>query len=180
MNPVSDLKEAWQGLALTVAGKPEAAGHFRANLSGLLVALLWFALALILTAAAQSVGVGMPEASQVLVGFVIQGVTLGVLALLTSFSTKFLGIDVPLLKLFVPIVYFMGLMQVLAIPLVLLGPNVQIVAVIVLTLLIWRAGVVLGGMRTGVAIAFALLCLMALVAVPNALYMLFLAVPSPA
>ena len=66
------------------------------------------------------------------------------------------------------------------IPLVLLGPNVQLLAVLALALLIWRAGVVLGGMRNGVAIAFSLLCLMVLVVVPNALYMLFLVVPSPA
>ena len=49
-----------------------------------------------------------------------------------------------------------------------------------LGVLIWRAGMVLAGMRMGVAIAFALLCLMVLVVVPNALYIVFLQIPSPA
>jgi hypothetical protein len=82
--------------------------------------------------------------------------------------------------LFVPIVYVMALVQVMAIPLVLLGPNVQLLAVVVLGLLIFRAGTVIAGMRTGVAIAFTLLCLLVLVVVPNALYIVFLQVPSPA
>ena len=72
------------------------------------------------------------------------------------------------------------LIQVLAIPLVLLGPNTQLIAVFVLGLLIWRAGVVIAGMRNGVAIAFALLCLMVLVVAPNALYIVFLQFPSSA
>ena len=49
-----------------------------------------------------------------------------------------------------------------------------------LGVLIWRAGAVLASMRTGVAVAFALLCLMVLVVVPNALYIVFLQIPSPA
>jgi hypothetical protein len=74
----------------------------------------------------------------------------------------------------------MALVQVLAIPLSILGPNAQLIAVLALVALIWRAGVVLAGMRTGVAIAFALLCLMVLVVVPNAFYIVFLQIPSPA
>ena len=180
MNPVTDLTEAWRGLALTVAGKREAADAFKPTPAGLLVALGWFVLALILVAAAQSVAVGMPSVTQVLAGFVIQGATVAVLAVATSMSLRFLKLELRLLQLLVPIVYFMALVQVLAIPLVLLGPNVQLLAVLALGLLIWRTGLVHGGMRNGVAFAFALLCLMVLVVVPNALYMLFLASPSPA
>ena len=124
--------------------------------------------------------VGLPSLAQLLVGYLIQGVVVAALAVATSMSLRFLKLDVPLLTLLVPIIYFMALAQVLAIPLVLLGPNVQLIAVIGLSFLIWRAGVVIGGMRNGVAIAFALLCLMVLVVVPNALYMLFVQIPSPA
>jgi hypothetical protein len=82
--------------------------------------------------------------------------------------------------LLVPVVYFMALIQVLAIPLSILGPNAQLLAVVALGVLIWRAGMVLAKMRMGVAVAFALLCLMVLVVVPNALYIVFLQIPSPA
>lgn len=180
MNPVADLTAAWRGLALTAAGKPEAAAQFKSTRTGLAVAIGWFALVLLLAAAAQSVAAGMPGADAVLSGFVIQGATVAALAFATSMSLRFLRLDVRVLQLLVPIVYFMGLVQLLAIPLVLLGPNVQLIAVLALVLLIWRTGQVHGGMRSGVAVAFALLCLMVLVVVPNALYMLFLANPSPA
>ena len=180
MNPVADLTRAWNGLALTVAGKREAAGHFNPTLGGLVVALGWFLLALILSAAAQSMAVGMPSVLQVGIGIFIQAVTVAVLAVATAQSLHFLKLGIPMTVLFVPIVYCMALIQVLAIPLVLIGPNTQLIAVFVLGLLIWRSGVVIAGMRNGVAIAFALLCLMVLVVAPNALYIVFSQIPSPA
>lgn len=180
MNPAGDLTQTWRGLGLIVAGKREAAACFAPTVGGLIVALGWFVFALLLVAAAQSAAVGLPDPMQLLAGFAIQGVTVAALAIATSSSVKFLKLDVRPLQLLVPMVWFMALMQVLAIPLVLLGPNVQIIAVLILALLIWRAGLLLGGMRMGVSLAFALLCLMVLVVVPNALYMLFLTAPSPA
>lgn len=180
MNPVDDLTRAWSGLGLIIAGKREAAREFTPTRWGLIVALAWFVLALLLVAAAQSVAVGMPDPMQVLAGFVIQGAVLVALAIATRSSLSFLKADVRLLELLVPIVWFMALAQVLAIPLVLLGPNVQILAILVLGVLIWRTAGVLGGMRSGVAIAYSLLCFMVLVVVPNALYMLLTATPSPA
>ena len=180
MNPVNDPTLAWRGLALTVVGKREATTQFNPTRSGLVVALGWLLLALLLSAAAQSMAVGMPSVMQLTIGIFIQTVTVAVLAVATAQSLHFLKLGLPMTELFVPMVYFMALVQVLAIPLVLLGPNTQLIAVFVLGLLIWRAGVVIAGMRNGVAIAFALLCLMVLVVVPNALYMLFVQIPSPA
>lgn len=180
MSPIADLAGAWRGLAMTVAGKSEAAREFNPTLGGLVVSLGWFLLALILSAAAQSMAVGMPSIAQVGIGILIQAITVATLAVATAQSLHFLRLGVPMTVLFVPIVYVMALVQVMAIPLVLLGPNVQLLAVVVLGLLIFRAGTVIAGMRTGVAIAFTLLCLLVLVVVPNALYIVFLQVPSPA
>jgi len=180
VNPIADLTRAWRGLALTIAGRPEAAGHFNLTRRGIVVALGWLLLALLLSAAAQSVAAGMPSAIQLSIGLFIQAATLAVLALATAQSLRFLKLGLPMTDLFVPMIYFMALMQLMAIPLVLLGPGAQIIAVFVLGLLIWRAGVVIAGMRNGVAIAFSLLCLMVLVVVPNALYIVFLQIPSPA
>jgi hypothetical protein len=179
VNPIDDLSQAWRGLALTVAGKREAAGHFSPTVGGLAVALGWLLLALLLSAAAQSMAVGMPSVTQLAIGIFIQAVTVTVLAVATAQSLHFLKLGIAMTELFVPMVYFMALIQVMAIPLVLLGPNTQLIAVFILGLLIWRAGIVIAGMRNGVAIAFALLCLMVLVVVPNALYILFLQIPSP-
>lgn len=180
MNPVTDLTLAWRGLAMIVAGKREAATQFNPTRTGLVIALGWLLLALILSAAAQSAAVGLPSIISLVIGIFIQAVTVAVLAVVTAQSLHFLKLGVPMTAIFVPIVYFMALVQVLAIPLTLLGPNAQLIAVLGLGILIWRAGVVLVGMRNGIAIAFALLCLMTLVVVPNALYIVFLQIPSPA
>jgi hypothetical protein len=181
VNPITDLALAWRGLAMTVAGKREAASQFNPTRAGLVIALGWFLLAIMLSAAAQSAAVGMPSLAQLAIGVLIQAVTVAALALVTAQSFHFLRLGLPMTAIFVPIVYFMALVQVLAIPLSLIGPNAQLIAVFGLGVLIWRAGVVLANMRNGVAIAFALLCLMVLVVVPNALYIVFfLSIPSPA
>jgi hypothetical protein len=180
VNPVADLVRAWTGLAQIAAGKSEARSQFTPTLSGLTVAVGWFVLSLLLGAAAQSVAVGMPRVDQVLFGLGIQAATLAVLFWATVISLHFLRLSVPPLGLLVPIVYVLALMQVFAIPLILLGPNVQVLAVLAAAVTIGRAGKVLAGMTTGSSIAFAFLALMVLVLVPVALYMLFLQIPSPA
>jgi hypothetical protein len=180
VNPVNDLSQAWQGWAQIVAGRSHADRNFTPTLGGLAVAIFWFLVAVLLSTAAQSVAVGMPALEQVLFGLFGQALTLALLALAISQSLHFLKIQLPLTALLVPIVYGMALMFILAIPLTLAGPNVALIAVFGLAILIYRAGRVLADMRNGVAIAFALLCLMVLVVVPNALYIVFLQIPSPA
>ena len=59
MNPLTDLTQAWRGLALIVAGKPEAAEQFNTTRAGLIIALGWFVLSLVLSAAAQSAALGL-------------------------------------------------------------------------------------------------------------------------
>ncbi|HZY67852.1 MAG TPA: hypothetical protein VFE52_04665 [Devosia sp.] len=180
MNPIADLTAAGRGLSLIAKGDPKAAGAFRASLSALIVALGWLALALILSAAAQSAAAGPPSLFQLTIGLLIQGLTVAALALVTWQTTRFLRLPIPLLRLLVPTVYLLALVQLLAIPLALLGPNAQLIAVLFLALALWRAARVLGDMGAGVALAFALLCLMVLVVVPNALYILLSQLPSPA
>ena len=180
MNPTDDLVRAWSGLALIGAGREAGRDQFTATAKGLLVALGWFVLALLLGAAAQSVAVGLPRLDQLLVGLGIQAVTLAILFIVMRSSLRFLALDTPTLVLFVPAIYVLGLMQVIAIPLVLLGPNTQVLAILAAALMIGRAGKVLAGMRTGTSLAFAAACLMVLVLVPVALYMLFVQFPSPA
>ena len=180
MNPVADVSRAWNGLAAIAAGRTDARSQFSSTPGGLAVAAAWLLLSLLLGAAAQSSAVGMPRFDQVLFGLAIQAVTVTALFWATSLSLHFLKLDVPALTVFVPIVYVLALMQVVAIPLLLLGPNVQVLAVVAAAAMIGRTGKVLAGMSTGSSIAYAFLSLMVLVLVPVALYMLFLQIPSPA
>jgi len=180
VNPVADVTRAWNGLAAIAAGRAEAHDHFSPTLGGLAIAVAWLLLSLLLGAAAQSVAVGMPRLDQVLFGLAIQAVTVAALFWATSLSLHFLKLHVPSFTVFVPIVYVLALMQVLAIPLLLLGPNAQVLAVVAAAAMIGRVGKVLAAMSTGTSIAFAFLSLMVLVLVPVALYMLFLQISSPA
>jgi hypothetical protein len=180
VNPVADLVRAWTGLAMIAAGKSEAQSQFTPTPGGLAIAAGWLVLALLLGAAAQSVAVGLPRLDQVLAGLGIQAVTVAVLFWATAISLHFLKLSVPAFILFVASLYILALMQAFAIPLILLGPNVQVLAILAAALMIGRAGKVLAGMTTGSSIAFAFLALMVLVLVPVALYMLFLQIPSPA
>lgn len=165
---------------MTLAGLREAAGQFNPTLPGFVTALGWFLLALILSEAVQSMAVGLPSTGQLAVGILIQAATVAVLALATAQSLHFLKLGVPLTALLTPIIYLMALVRLMTIPLLFLGPGAQLLALLVLVVLIWRAAMVLAGMRTGVAIAYAALCLMVLVAVPYALYIVFVQIPSPA
>lgn len=180
MNPVSDLTRAWRGWAEIVAGHADAARNFTPGPTGLAVAILWFLIAGLLSSAVQSMAGGMPAAGDVVFGLAAHALTLGALALAIGQSLRFLRLAVPVTALLVPIIYARALIFVIAIPLTLAGSGLALIALCGLVPLIWRAGQVIAGMRLGVAVAFALLCLMVLVVVPVALYMVFLQIPSPA
>jgi len=181
MTMVDALTRAGPGLAAAMRGDREgAAAGFEATPAGLMTALGWLVLALLLSAAAQAAFAGLPRLDQVLFGLVVQALAIGALGLVMARSLRFLKLDVPLLALLVPTVYGLALVQVAAIVLALIGPNAQLVALVALALLIGRIGAVIGAMPVGPAVAFALLGVLVLVVVPNALYIVFLHPPSPA
>jgi hypothetical protein len=123
---------------------------------------------------------GLPSFLQLAFGLFVQAVTLGMLWLVTSQTLGYLKLEARVVTLLVPIVYAMAYMFIAAIPLALVGPAVSLIAVLAVAVGIFFAGRTLAGMAAGVATAFAALCLIVLVAVPNALYMLFLLTPTPA
>ena len=88
-------------------------------------------------------------------------------------TLRFLRLQTPLLALLVPILYALGYALALAVPLTLAGPNAALIALVGLALLLYRAARVLADMPIGTSIAFAVLCLIVLVVVPNALYIVF-------
>lgn len=180
MNPFAELRAALIGWADIVAAKPEAARHFRITVAGFFVALMWFLIAVLLSIAAQSAAIGMPSAPQVMLGLVGQGLTLGILAVTIAQTLHFLRTGVHLYELLIPIMYALAFVFVLAVPLTLIGPNVALLAVLGMGVAIYLAAKRLAGLQNGVALALGALCVIVLVVVPNALYILFLQLPSPA
>ena len=69
-------------------------------------------------------------------------------------------------------------MFVAAIPLLLLGPSTGTIVIAVLGFAMFRLAQGIGGMGTALAAGFAVTCVIVLVAVPNALYILLSFLPS--
>ena len=180
MNPFAELRQSFRGWAEILAAKADAEKNFRPDFTGLLIALGWFIVAVLLSVAGQSAAIGMPSTIQIGFGLFAQAITLALLGIVMAQTLRFLKLEVPLNVLLVPVVYALAYMFVIAIPLALIGPNAALLAVLAVAYLIFCAGRTLARMKPGVAIAFALLCLIVLVVVPNALYIVLLQIPSPA
>jgi hypothetical protein len=180
MSPIADLVGAWRGLVLIMSGDADAGKAFNASWPGLAIALGWLVLADLLGAAVQSMGTGLPRLDQLVAGLLIQAITVAALLWASVIALHFVKSATPALLMFVVIVYLMALAQLIAIPLGVFGPNAQVIAILALVLLIWRSAMVVVPMIAAVAAAFGLLCLLVLVLVPSALYILFLQIPAPA
>jgi len=176
VNPLGDLSGAIAGWTDVVAGKPEAKTSFRTDSSGLMAAVVTVIVAALLAAAVQSAASGVPSLLQALLGLLAWAVMIGFVAYTMSRALRSLAPDVTPNALLVPILYAFAFVIVLSIPLDLF--NATLIALLVLALMIWRAAQVLGGMTTGVSLAFAALCLIVLVVVSIALYMLLSFIPS--
>ena len=180
MNPVAELSQSFRGWAELVAGKPEAGRYFHLSGTGPLIAYGWLLVAVLLSVAAQSALFGgVPSPMQLLLGLAGQAITVGLLALVMAQTLHFIKLQLPLNALLIPTVYALAYMFVVSAPLTLLGPYIGGLAIIAVGFLIYRAARVVAEMGLSTAIAFALLCVIVLVVVPNALYILSAAVPTP-
>lgn len=180
MNPLADLAGSLRGWGELLAGKPGAGRYFRATPGGIAMASGYFVLALLLSVAAQSIGAGMPGLAQVIFGLLAQAATVAILGIAMAQTLRFLNLGVPLATLLVPALYALAYSFALSIPLLLVGPGAGLIALVLLGFMLYRLGRGLAGMRRGVAAAFAVLCVLVLVAVPNALYMLVSLLPQTA
>jgi hypothetical protein len=178
MNPLGDLRNALRGWSEIAAGRSDAARLFRTDASGLTAALVTFLAALLVSVAAQSVVWGLPSLAQVFLGLVAQAITVALLALAINWALRFLKSPEPMLILLVPIVYAMAGLLVVAVPLQWINSSLGLVAIPVLGGLIWRAAGVLAGLKSAQSAALAGLCVILLVVVPAALYMLLTLIPS--
>ena len=180
MNPLADLADSLRGWGELLTGKPDAGRYFRTSAGGIAVAAGYFVLALLLGGAAQSAGAGMPDLAQVLFGLLAQAATIAILGVAMAQTLRFLNLGVPLATLLVPALYALAYSFALAVPLLLVGPGAGLIALVLLGVMLYRLGRGLAGMARGVAAAFAVLCVLVLVAVPNALYMLVSLLPQAA
>ena len=178
MNPLAELSAALRGWTDIVAGKAPASGDFRTDGSGLAVALASFLVAVLLGIAAQSAAIGMPSMWQVLYGILVQIITIALIGAVLMQALRMWANPTPLNAIFVPVLYGLALVQVIAIPLALIAPGLAILAIAVAGALIFRAAQVVAGLPLLRALGLAIVCVIVLVVVPNALYMLAFLIPT--
>ncbi|MBN9304481.1 MAG: hypothetical protein BGO82_12775 [Devosia sp. 67-54] len=178
MNAFGELRDSFAGWSEIVAGRGTAAQRFVLSRPGLAVAVGWFVVAILLSLVVQSIVVGVPPTTQLLFGIVAELVTLALLGLGLRQALRWLRAETPTLTLLVPTTYLLAYMFVVSIPLQLLSAVLGVVVLLLVALLIGRAGQVLCGLKPMAALAVAGVCVLVLVVVPNALYMLLLLFPS--
>ena len=178
MTAFSDLTASFTGWGAVISGRADAGRHFRFTRAGLLVAAGWFLIAILLSIAVQSVLAAVAPTPQVLFGVVAELVTLTLLGVALRQVLIWLKSDISALTLLVPATYALAYLFVVSILLALLSNGLGVIALLAVAAMIGRAAQVLGGLKPGPAAGVAGVCVLVLVIVPNALYMLLLLFPT--
>lgn len=176
MNP--ELGNSITGWSAIVAGRGDAPTYFRIDRRGVLVALAWLLIGMLLSVAVQSAMFGLPNIVSVLFSLVGEAITLGLLWLAMTQLSRFLHIEAAPLALFVPILYLLAYVFVISGLLQLISPAFGLVLMLCVAVLVFRAAQVIYGLKTMPAAALAGAAFIVLVVVPYALYMLLLLLPS--
>ena len=176
MNP--DLGNSIRGWSAIVAGRGDTAAHFRVDRGGILIALGWLLIGMLLSIAVQAAIFGLPNIIAVVFSLVGEAITLGLLWLVLSALFRFLGISVLPIVLFVPILYLLAYVFLLSALLQLISQAFGLILMLCVAALIFRAAQVVCGLKPVGALAVAGAAFIVLVVVPNALYMVLVFLPS--
>lgn len=173
MNSFHEVTSAAAGLNRLAAGQPNAADKFNASRAGLITALgLYLSLVLIIIVLQAAIRHAVPygEIGLGLVANILP--TLG-LAAVSAATVRLLQLEVSAYALLVPAIYALSLILVLSLAISLILPTLSPIALGAMGYLLFRVARGIGRMNAGIALSFAALNLMVLVAMPIGLYMLF-------
>lgn len=177
MNAFGELTASFTGWSEILAGKAGADRHFVLTRRGLGVAVLWFVVAVLLATAARSAA-GFPSFLQVMLGLVAEAITLGLVGLAIQQGLRRMQVAGATERLLVPVTYALAYMFVVSIPLQLIGAGLALFAVVLGAAMIARAAQVLCGLKPGPALTVGGVCLLVLVIVPYALYIVLSLFPT--
>ncbi|HHY48849.1 MAG TPA: hypothetical protein GYA10_03795 [Alphaproteobacteria bacterium] len=173
MNALAELGNAARGWRDLILARPDGAARFTATPAGLVNAIGFYIAMVLLAILVQSVVFGSAAPAQVFFGLAANLLPLASIALVVTGTRLARVTEAGLLALMVPATYALGLLLAIAVPVALIGGGFFSNAL--LGLLGWgyfRLARTIGKMNIGVAIAFAALSIVALVALPLGLYML--------
>ena len=171
MNAFSVLWRAVLGWLDLLTARPDAAEKFTLTRTGLVNAA-GFYIAAVLAVLVIEVGLsGFPGWGAVALSLAVNIARLAGIWLVAWLTVRAMGGS--FLGIVVPATYAMGFVLVLALPLAYLaGSNVTVALLGVRAFLFYRAARQLGGLGLGISVAFGILCIVVLAAIPLGLYML--------
>lgn len=166
------LAGAVRGWADIIRGRDGWQSHFALSAGGLAAALAIYFLCAFLAIALGSMSGGMPGIIGVLMGLLVQA--LSVLALLVGLISAKVAVksDAPMLTLLVPGVYALIFYVLAGTIMASIAIDLVLVALLLVAALLYRLGQIAGGWTIGVSLAFAVFTTVLLVAMPLTLYML--------
>jgi hypothetical protein len=172
MNPLAAIDRALLGWADIVTGKPGWRDGFDRTRGGVIMALAFYLVAAAVSLILQSIMLGWPSPLSLAIGLLINCLPLLALLLVGALSFVILRPQAEFADPMVPAIFatagFIVLGPVFSWP----GYGLEIVPLVLLGYLMFRAGRVTMGLPIASALAFAVFDVVALVALPLSLYML--------
>lgn len=172
MNAFTELWRALLGWLDLLTAQPGAAGKFNLSRVGLVNATGFYVVAALCSIAVPGIAGGIvPGWMQVAVGLLFNLLLLLAILLATWGTARLLRVGV--LAIAVPSIYALGIVEVLSLPLVFVRSDAAAIALLgVRGFMFYRAAREAGRLGIGVSVAFAILCIVLLAAIPLGLYML--------
>jgi hypothetical protein len=183
VNPLIELKNAAIGWLDLIAAKPSGAERFNMTRAGLINALAFYFILVLFTRIVQSVSLqgNFPRYDDIFVALVLNALPLLAIFLVSFVTVQVLKSAVGILGFLVPSTYALVFLLLIGLPLSLFAGSTFSTALQgILGYMLYRLARDIGKFNIGISIAFAVLSIVLLVAVPVALYMLFVReMPTP-
>ena len=172
MNALEDIKQAAIGWLDLIANRPGAAERFNSGGRGLATAVVFYFLMVLFTILVQGVSVSFPTYEQIFLGLLVNALPLAGVALVVVATVRLLRVQVTVNALMVPAVYALAFLLLIGLPLSLFFGNLFAKAMMgVLGYMLYRAARDIAKLGIGISIAFAVLAIALLVALPIGIYM---------
>ncbi|MDP1732366.1 MAG: hypothetical protein Q8L54_14570 [Devosia sp.] len=180
MNALEDIKQAAIGWLDLIASRPGGAERFNRSGRGLANAVIFYFLMVLFTIIVQGVSVSFPTYERIFVGLLVNALPLAGVALVVLATVRLLRVQVPVTALMVPAVYALAFLLLIGLPLSLFFGNLFANALMgILGYMLYRAARDIAKLGIGTSIAFAVLAIAVLVALPIGIYMVtMLAIPA--
>lgn len=171
MNAFPELWRAVLGWLDLLTARPDAGEKFTLTRAGLVNAAGFYIAAVLAVLVIEVSLSGFPGWGAVALSLAVNIARLAGIWLVAWLTVRAMGGS--LLGIVVPATYAMGFVLALALPLAYLaGSNVTVALLGVRAFLFYRAARQLGGLGLGISVAFGILCIVVLAAIPLGLYML--------